>query len=300
MDCERRVLVLYLTSKTTGDPMLRNLAFATFILTLSSSLLCAQGNGNCDPVIHDKLVGAEWRSPSDCEVKYDQKVRQEIDNAFRPVLRNFAGEGWTIVKAPKLAPIDAIARHTETKPFDNAFTTSGPYAFELRASGKDTEAQKQALMDKMTALMKDLAKNQKEIERLSQQVAALGEKDILSVRVLINSTSFEIVDFAPPFNSHALPGGGTVVRIPRAQARTGGGADAGSPATLVLLGPWNGATGKRLDAESEEVLANATLNKARPLLNTQTVFIRIEGTDANAEKVLSHVDWNSLRSLLLE
>ena len=27
--------------------------------------------GNCDPQIHDKLVGAEWRSPSECEVNFD-------------------------------------------------------------------------------------------------------------------------------------------------------------------------------------------------------------------------------------
>ena len=296
------VMMLYSTSQvgTTGDPMLRNLTFATFILTLSSAMLGAQGIGNCDPVIHDKLVGAEWRSPSDCEVKYDQKVRQAIDSAFSPVLSSFASEGWTVVKAPKLTPIDSIARHTETKPFDNAFSSSGPYAFELRASGKDTEAQKQALMDKAGALMKDLAKNEKEIKRLSQQVAALDEKNLVTVRVLINDKSFEIVDFAPPFNSRPLAGGGTVVWIPRAQARTGGGADAGSPATLVLLGAWSGATGKRLEADSEEVRATATLSKARPLLNTQTIFIRIESTEANAELILSRVNWSSLRSLLLE
>ncbi len=256
--------------------------------------------GNCDATIHDKLVGAEWRSPSECEVKFDQHVREAIDRSLAPALHSLTGAGWSANKQPKLGPIDSIARHTETKPYQLDFTSAGAYVFSLRNAnaGKNSAAQQEAMQQQMAVLMKDIAKNQKQIEALSHQSATLGQGDNLSVRVTVNDTSVEVVSFRPPFTTSPLPGGGVVLHIPAAQARTGGGEDAAMPETLILLGPWGAASGKKLDAESEVVHATAALNKTKPLLSVQTITVRVEGTDANAKQFIQSIDWSALRSLL--
>lgn len=150
----------------------------------------------------------------------------------------------------------------------------------------------------MAVLMKDIAKNQKQIEALSHQSATLGQGDNLSVRVTVNNSSYSDVNFHAPFTTSPLAGGGEVLHIPAAQARTGGGEDAATPETVVLLGPWGSASGKKLDATSEEVRIAAMLNKTKPLLSVQTIVIRIDGTDANTKQIIQSIDWSALRSLL--
>jgi len=49
--------------------------------------------GDCDPVIHDRLVGAEFRSPSACEVKFDQHVRDGLIAAVTPLMNSFTAGG---------------------------------------------------------------------------------------------------------------------------------------------------------------------------------------------------------------
>jgi hypothetical protein len=40
--------------------------------------------GTCVPVFHDQLAGAQWRSPSECEVKFDSYARNGLTAALQP------------------------------------------------------------------------------------------------------------------------------------------------------------------------------------------------------------------------
>ena len=73
--------------------------------------------GSCDPVIHDQLAGAEWRSPSECEVKFDAYVRQGLTAALQPVIDNLTANRWSLARHVELQSLTSIPRHTETKPF---------------------------------------------------------------------------------------------------------------------------------------------------------------------------------------
>lgn len=73
--------------------------------------------GTCDPVIHDQLVGAEWRSLSECEVKFDSYVRSGLTAALQPVIHNLTAYSWSLAHHVELQSLTSIPRHTETKPF---------------------------------------------------------------------------------------------------------------------------------------------------------------------------------------
>jgi hypothetical protein len=60
--------------------------------------------GDCDAVIHDKYVGAEVRSPSGCEVKFDADVRAAFARVFAGIPRAFPSTGWNVTM-PAMAPI---------------------------------------------------------------------------------------------------------------------------------------------------------------------------------------------------
>ena len=129
-------------------------------VTARTAPTAASGAGNCDPAIHDKLVGAEWRSATDCEIKVDSHLRQVFDHAFAPAVSGFQSDGWDENKKPKMGPISSIARHSETHPYTTSFNDAGAYAFALRESANSPSArenadQQQAIMDRMAALMKD-------------------------------------------------------------------------------------------------------------------------------------------------
>jgi len=73
--------------------------------------------GNCDPQIYDRLAGAEWRSPSDCEVKFDAYVRKGLTAAIQPAIDALTAQGWNITSAVEAQSLTSIPRHTEDKPF---------------------------------------------------------------------------------------------------------------------------------------------------------------------------------------
>src|SRR2546423_472299 len=56
-----------------------NAAFNLKKITPSKKIVSSSYK-NCDNVVHDKLIGAEGRSPSECEAKYDLDIRTVIHN----------------------------------------------------------------------------------------------------------------------------------------------------------------------------------------------------------------------------
>jgi hypothetical protein len=49
--------------------------------------------GDCDPVVHDRLAGAEWRSATECEIKFDSHAREALRNALKPLEPGWAATG---------------------------------------------------------------------------------------------------------------------------------------------------------------------------------------------------------------
>ena len=72
---------------------------------------------DCDNAIHDKLTGAQDRSPTDCEVKYDLEVKSAFQKAFENVVSGFQNNHWLVTKITTLEPVTGVPRSSDNSSF---------------------------------------------------------------------------------------------------------------------------------------------------------------------------------------
>src|SRR5438067_4486197 len=100
---------------------------------------------NCDNTIYDKLYGAEDRAPSECEVKFDQDVKQMLADAIEPVKKQFQTKEWTVENETEIKPLVGVPRGSEKRAFQV------DYELKLRVADNSEAAQKvQKQMEEMT------------------------------------------------------------------------------------------------------------------------------------------------------
>lgn len=265
--------------------------------------------GNCDAQIHDKLVGAEWRSPSDCEVKFDAYARKGLTAALQPVIDNLTALGWGVTGEVEAQSLTSIPRHTADKPFQLAeqqlhqggafFVTLGldksspifaQYDQAVQAAGTKFAA----ALKSMNAADGVAAQN-----ALSDATKAEAEHTEIHISVSINSSSVGITDFKGGHTVTTLPTGGFAVSAPYVQAPTGGDITAAQRVTYVFLGPFTPPTAAGPGTGGENIQVKGSLSSAPPkLLTVQSVVIRIQtGTDL-AKQVMQLIDWNAIKNLM--
>lgn len=261
--------------------------------------------GDCDAAIHDKLAGAEWRSPSECEVKFDAYARKGLTAAMRPVIDGLTAQGWKVAAAVETQSLTSIPRHTESKPFqltEQGMHQGGAFfvSFGLPESSPVFEKYNQAAMDAMKAAMAQMqADKNPSMDAANEASRPLEENTKLNISVAINQASAGISSFKAQHTVKPLAGGGYSIEVPYAQPPSGGGPDGAQRVTYVFLGAWAAAPTSTLAGEGEDIHVKGNLDSSAPkLLAVQNIRIRIQGGTATAQQVLKLLDWNALQALM--
>lgn len=265
--------------------------------------------GNCDPQIHDKLAGAEWRSPSDCEVKFDGYVRKGLTAALQPVIDNLTAHDWGVTGEVELQSLTSIPRHTETKPFQLAEQQmhQGGAFFVTLGLSKDSpifaqyDQPVQAAMVQFGAALKSMnpADGEAAQDALTAATKAEVEHTEIHVSVSINLSGVGITTFKGGQTVWLSPGGGFAVSAPFVQAPTGGDVSAAQAVTYVFLGPFTppAAAGPGTGGENIQVKGSLSSVPSR-LLSVQDVCIRIQTGPDLAKQVIQLIDWNAIKNLM--
>jgi hypothetical protein len=252
---------------------------------------------DCDPHIYDKMAGAEARSPSECEVKFDTFVRQALLHAVQPVLDNLTQNGWVTDKMPEMGPITSIARHSEKAPFQLAIAVS-----LMMRKDTDTYAHyNQALTDAMQKMADEMktggpAAAQGSVDALQDATRAMQEHTTIVISLAINEPSVGIENFKGGHTVTPLAGGYSI-SVPYAQAATGGDISASQRATYVLLGPFSPVASTPQGGGAEHIDARGNLNAGR-LMTVQSIRIRIQTGTELAQQVIKLLDWSALQQLM--
>ena len=263
----------------------------------------------CDPQIHDQLVGAEWRSPSECEVSFDAYVRKGLAAAMQPVIDNLTANGWGVTKQVEAQSLTSIPRHTENKPFqitEQQMHQGGAFYVEFGlAKSSPVFAQYdhklQAAMDKFGAALKSMnaADGVAAQNGLNDATKAEAEHTEIHVSVSINSSSVGISSFKGGHAVTKLASGGFAVSAPYVQAPTGGDVSAAQGVTYVFLGPFTAPVATGAAKGDEDILVKASLSSApAKLLSVQDVVIRIQTGTELAQQVIQLIDWKALADLM--
>lgn len=254
---------------------------------------------SCDPVIYDKLVGTESRSPSACEAKFDADVRAALQKAFDPIVHALEAEDWIVARRPNMDPIDAIARHTETQPYRMDLTRNGAFGLQLRLNPAGEVVR--GYQQRQQVLMNQLGKEPN--EALVTQIAAIANErqanTVIAIGVsanLPNGAAF--TSYKGPLETLTVPGAVYAVWAPALPASTGGGAGSAHPGARILLGRFGAPAARTQSDGSIAVRAPNQWTSNAPPLSIQTMEIRIDSGRALVDQVLRRMDLDALGALL--
>jgi hypothetical protein len=259
--------------------------------------------GNCDPGIHDKLVGAEWRSPSECEAEFDRYIRGALSGPFARVETALTQGDWEETRKPKFNPITSIARHSESHPYDLQSSLGGliRFQFQLRL-GSEQEKRNQAALDAVTQKMADAMKSAAAAEAFNAELTKITHvtegSGKIAVAVGINSEWLGIVNFQGAYTASQIPGVGYSLTAPYVQSRGGGDIGGSHETTYVFLGGWAPATNTKSGGSDTNIVVKASLNPKGPTLSVQNIWVEIQANAELAQKAIGLVDWNALKQLL--
>jgi hypothetical protein len=251
---------------------------------------------NCDPVIYDKLFGAEARSPSECEVKFDLHVRKILAKAVTPVAPALTAGDWTQTAAPNTGAIDSLPRKSEAGPYRLAIRQE----FRLRPdsqAAKRNQSSLAAITGKMADALKNPAAATAFQAELLQTTHAIESSATIVVSIGINSASVGITSFKASHTVTQIPGVGLSVSASYVQAATGGDIGASHEMTYVFLDSWAQPAVTK-SGDGEEITVKAGLNPKASTLAVQNVTVSIQANSDLAQKVIGLIDWNVLKQLL--
>jgi hypothetical protein len=302
-----QALEVAIAGTVTGTKPLR-ISGAIKLHRLSAPVALISGSfGNCDPRIHDKLAGAEWRTPSECEVKFDAYVRKGLTAALEPVIDNLIAHDWSVASEVEAQPLTSIPRHTETKPFQLAeqkMHQGGAFYVSLVLDKNSPIYQRydlpvQTAMQKFGAAMKSMnaAEMAAAQNGLRDATKAEEEHTTCTISFVINQAGAGISNFKGGHTVEMLPSGGFAVSAPFVQSPSGGDVSGAQRVTYVFLGSFTPPEAAGPGAGSETIQVKGSLNPAK-LLSVQNIRIRIQGGVAQAQQVISLIDWSALEQLM--
>jgi len=256
---------------------------------------------DCDNTIYDKLSGAQFRSPTDCEVKFDLALRNALHDAFEPALAKFTRDGWQVENETVIKPITGIARHSENDPYIPAFTDGGNFKIHLQLTPSADSYQKLKKLndDAMEGIQKDPS-SPDAMKKFKEAMETVQSSSDITINVYINQPSTGNTNFTTEHSIDKVDGVAYILHLRNAQATTGGGKDNSSNTSFVYMGKWKEPTFEKRNDGSEKASCGTTINKSAPNLAVQNIVMRITCNNELAGRLTKLVDFNRLSAMILK
>ena len=245
-----------------------------------------------DNVVHDKLTGAENRSPSESEAQYDLDVRQTLRDAFRLVISSLQRDAWQIDEQTGLEPLDGVQRGSEKQLFNTTYN--------LRLSLTQASPVFAHYMEKINELTEKSRNNptKENFEEVMKVGHEMNGATHISIAAFVNNHSASFSNFKGGIKVSTIADNVFKIQGPSMRGRTGGGEDNSVDATIFLIGKWKQPVVQKLDEKESEVNSTAIVNNSPTQLKAQNVVIRIECSPALAEQIIKNLDIEKLRLMV--
>ena len=246
---------------------------------------------NCDNVIHDKLIGAEGRSPSECEAAFDLDVRSAVHDAVQPVVQKFQNDGWEVQRQTTLEPLTLVGRGSEKDFFQTG------YELQLVASPSSaTYATYQKTFSELSEKIKEPSKEG--YERFTAFAYEMNAATRCNISFAINTRYGGFANFRGGAKVTQLSTHIWLVQSAYVQASTGGDENAAIDASFLYIGSWKAPLIVKTDDGSEQVKVAGVFNQTAQHLHTQNIQLRIECNAKLAKKIIDSLDLKKLEALL--
>jgi len=245
---------------------------------------------NCDNIVHNVLPpDALDRSPSQCEVEFDRKIRTALRNAFQKTFLDFPETGW-VISDTAITTLEEVSKRTE----DNFFNLSYYFKIDMAAQSpvyRDWYNKYQAHMDELKNPKADSYK------KFMDFIYAMNNAIHINFYIRVNSVSNSIYFIKGGHQVFTVPGAVYAVRGPKAGSLTGGGDDNARDACLILFGTPKPSI--KTEPGGGTGLSGANnFPKNTSHLTVQNISIRIECDNELLNKVVNDTDFKAIADLV--
>jgi hypothetical protein len=242
---------------------------------------------DCDNVIHDKLTGAQFRSPTDCEVKYDLEVKSAFQKAFEKVVSVFQNNHWLVKKITTLDPVTGVPRASDNSSY------LGDYNIELEVGPENDQyaAYNKSYQELLNGGSQDIKKIQDFMKQMNGAIR-------IKIYAGVNSTYSSMYIFKDGHKMLKAPGASYVIESPYMQSGGGGGIESSVGADYIYIGNWKAPVIVKDSDGGETIKVMPVIVKSATNLSVKNVTIRIECNSELAEQILKEIDISKLTSLL--
>jgi hypothetical protein len=273
----------------------------SLLLLLLSAPVLAQTNSkpvatnklpgsNCDNIVHNVLPpGASNRSPSECEVEFDRKVRTALRNAFQKTFLDFPETDWVISDTANNT-LKEIGKRTE----DDFFNPSYYFKIDMAAQSpayRDWYNKFQAHMDELKNPKADSYKKFMDFEY------AMNNAIHINFYIRVNVVSNSIYFMKGGHQLFTVPGAVCAVKGPKAGSLAGGGQDNARDGCLILFGTPKPAI-KTEPGGGSSLGGSNNFPKNTSHLTVQNISIRIECNNELLDKIVKDTDFKAIADLV--
>ena len=253
---------------------------------------------DCDPVIYDALYGADARSPSECEQKFDTHVRDTIQRALVPAIAAFEAQGWVLESPPAPWPITSVGRGLEKEPF----TLSYGLALRLDPAGDAMQKRLEALeaiKDKVSSEIQLTGRPGPSVPEFNRLSHDLQFATRIGISVSINMPGGGgLSAYSREQKTLSVPGAVFAVSSRRAVSGNGGGPDNASEFTGAWFGHLAAPVVQTHDDGGEAIVLSPRFDRRASTLLVQTIGIGLVSNAELADAFLRRIDLAALTSLL--
>jgi hypothetical protein len=252
---------------------------------------------DCDNVLYDRLPGAEDRSTTDCEKKFDLDVKTKFSQALEKAISNLQSQHWLIKSITEVKPDIEVHRGSE-----KYMTYLGQYSVELQLDPASEEGQGwyKKMKDAMDEISNNASNANYKPDNNKFMKIAYEVKNNTNIFIVVypNSEVGNIGDYTNQHKVLQLPGAVYVQQASYSGARSGGGIDNALDVTTAFFGRWKpGKTEVDSDGGSSTNVGGY-YDKAASHLSVQNIRIRIEASHVLANQILKDLDVQKILSAL--
>lgn len=253
----------------------------------------------CDNTIYNKLFGASNRSPTECEIAFDKKVKTTIQEAFAGAIGNFKSSGWLVAEETEIKPLEGINEGSE-----DYFSRTGDYEIKLQMD--PSSASYAPLLKKFEEATENVRNisdynsddAKKKMEHLMVVTYEVQNATTISIRASINHEGYDVGTFKAEHHVLPVKGIAYTIQASHASSLTGGGAENARDVTCAYIGKWSVPSVEKHDDGGDNTSLKTLFDQNASHLTVQSMIIRIECNASIAGEILKKLDIAKLNSLV--
>jgi hypothetical protein len=249
----------------------------------------------CDPTFYDKTAGAEYRSVTDCEIKFERHVRHGYTDALQPTIEEFEKMGWNIFKQPSMEPRTDRGGMSRSR-HQTPLVIGGQLDLELDRRSNEEEAVYKKKRQQEVLSRYSMDRQVKELMAVQQEIKA---NDVINISLATNPAveAADAISYRKPLTTYPIAGGGLAFGTNDADDDEEGQTRLSPNKTLLYLGPIKQTTVKNSDGSST-VNIRPVFDAKAPLTAAQVIEITIECKPELAAAVIAKLDIHKLQDLV--